>query len=178
MSVIVSGGFKMNFSVGIIIVSDRAAAGEREDECLPVFQTAFTDTPFTITEVAVVPDDRANIETTLRNFISASYQLIFTAGGTGCAPRDVTPEVTATLLDKPTPGVDEAIRDYSRGKSPYAVFSRACSGVAGQSFVINLPGSPKAVAEILEYLIPIVPHVLKLIAGEIVDCRKELSEDD
>ncbi len=168
----------MKFSVGIIIVSDRAASGKREDECLPVFRELIDTDLFTIVDSVIIPDEKTAIQTSLQQFIDNNYALIYTSGGTGCGPRDITPDVTRPFLDKPTPGLDEAIRGFSVRKSRYAVFSRAVSGVAGTSFIVNLPGSPKAVREILEYLNPIIIHPVKLIAGQIADCVKETATDD
>lgn len=168
----------MKFSVAVIIISDRAAVGERTDGCLAVFQTFFKDNNFSLEESTIVSDDPSEIEKALRKFITAEYNLIFTAGGTGCAPRDNTPEVTARLLDKPTPGLDEAIRDFSRTKAPFAMFSRALSGISEKSYIINLPGSPKAVNEILEFVLPLISHPLKLISEHINDCQQDLSEFD
>lgn len=168
----------MKNQVAVIVVSDRCAAGVREDRCLPVFRDAFQGTNFRMVVGTIVPDDPVRIEKALREYIGAGYQLIFTTGGTGCAPRDVTPEVTSSLLDRPTPGLDEAIRRFSFGKSPHAVFSRAVSGIAGSSLVVNLPGSPRAVREILEFILPFIEHPLKLIAGRITDCAEETPSHD
>ncbi len=164
----------MNFTVGVAIISDRASRGHREDQCLPVIQAAFEGTEFDLTESVVVSDEPMAIRAVLTSFITRRYSLILTSGGTGCAARDNTPEVTRTLLDRPTPGLDEAIRTFSRDKSPYALFSRAVSGVAEHSFIINMPGSPKAVQEILQFILPIIKHPLKLIAGAITDCQEDL----
>lgn len=160
----------MPHSVGILICSDRCAAGTREDGCLPVFRSQLEPERFDIVTTRIVPDDPALIREALEDFINQKLRLIFTSGGTGCAPRDYTPDVTMTLLDKPTPGVDEAIRTFSLQHSPNAIYSRAVSGVAGDSFIVNLPGSPKAVAEILGFLLPTIEHPLRLIAGSIADC--------
>lgn len=168
----------MNYSVGIIIISDRAASGERKDECIPVFQEMIDTSKFTIVDTVVIPDEAEAIQTSLKQFIDNEYSLIYTSGGTGCGPRDITPDVTRPLLEKPTPGLDEAIRFFSSKKSRYAVFSRAVSGVAGKSFIVNLPGSPKAVREILEYINPIIIHPIKLLSGHIADCVKETATDD
>lgn len=167
----------MPFDVGIIIVSDRASTGEREDQCIPVFRAVLDAARFEIGEAVIVSDDPGEIKDALEQMIDHGYSLIFTSGGTGCAPRDNTPEVTIRLLEKPTPGLDQAIRNYSAGKSRNAAFSRAYSGVAGRSFIVNLPGSPKAVGEILEFISPIIEHPLKLIAGQLKDCRDEDQSD-
>ena len=166
----------MNYTVGVIIISDRAASGEREDGCLSVIRAAIENTEFSIAESMVISDEPDAIRDALRSFIAHGYNLILTSGGTGCTKRDNTPEVTLSLLDKPTPGLDEAIRAFSREKSPYASFSRAVSGVAGSSYIINMPGSPKAVGEILGFVLPIIAHPLKLIAGTITDCQQYLTD--
>lgn len=163
----------MGYQVGIIILSDRAFSGEREDGCIPVFRELLTPLDYEIAEAVVISDDPNMIEQTLRSFIANEYPLIITSGGTGCSDRDHTPEITSRLLDKPTPGVDEAIRRFSQTKSKFAIYSRAVSGLAGKSFVLNLPGSPRAVREILEFLLPTLTHPLKLVAGEVKDCNAE-----
>lgn len=167
----------MPFEVAIIIVSDRASAGEREDQCLPVFRAILDSSRFDIVDTAIVSDDPEDIKAALKKMIANGRHLIFTSGGTGCGPRDNTPEVTRRLLEKPTPGLDEAIRTYSATKSRNAYFSRASSGVVGKSFIVNLPGSPKAVGEILEFINPIIEHPLKLIARQIKDCMEEENRD-
>jgi molybdenum cofactor synthesis domain-containing protein len=168
----------MKYRVGIIIVSDRVSRGERKDETLPVFRRCLDSDRFVIQDWTVISDEPEAIRTALQRMIESEYELIFTTGGTGCAPRDNTPEVTRRLLDKPTPGLDEAIRAFSREAAPFAVFSRAVSGVAGKSFIVNLPGSPKAVAEILHFLQPLIIHPLQLINGTITDCVDKLKYHD
>ncbi len=163
----------MSYAVGILVLSDRAYTGEREDECLPVFRKLLNPPDFVISETIVSSDDPIMIRESLRSMITKQYALIITTGGTGCSPRDNTPEVTSALLDKPTPGVDEAIRRFSETKSKFAMYSCAVSGVAGKSFILNLPGSPAAVREILEFLLPSLTHPLKLIAGATGDCNSE-----
>jgi len=165
----------MPYSVGVIIISDRAFSGERRDDCLDVFKKSLDDR-FTLSESVIVNDNPEMIADALKNFISKKYNLVFTSGGTGCSERDNTPDVTSGIIDKPTPGVDEAIRLFSKTKSPYAVYSRAVSGITDKSFIINLPGSPKAVKEILAFLLETIEHPLKLIANQIEDCRKELNK--
>lgn len=167
----------MSYSVGIIIISDRAYSGERKDGCIDVFE-ATLDNRFIIEDRAIVSDDPQLIEKSLRGFINKKYNLIFTSGGTGFANRDNTPEITSKLLEKPTPGVDEAIRTFSQTKSAYAIYSRAVSGIVGNSFIINLPGSPKAVKEILEFLQKTIEHPLRLIANQVEDCQKEFENEN
>ena len=168
-----SSGTDVNYTVGIIIVSDRAYSGEREDGCIPVFRRLFENQPYTIVEAAIVNDDPDMIKDKLRCFIERGDNLILTSGGTGCAVRDNTPEVTSQLIQKFTPGVDEAIRRFSETKSRNAIYSRALSGIAENSFIINLPGSPKAVEEIITFLLPTLKHPLGLIAGNVRDCATD-----
>ena len=170
-------GIPMKYDTGILVVSDRAAAGERPDACLAVFRRLLAQSSFDIVSEEIVPDEAAIIEDRLRELVRRGVALILTSGGTGCGPRDITPEVTRKLLDKPTPGLDEAIRAESRPHAPFAIFSRAVSGVAGRSFIVNLPGSPRAVAQILEYLLPILEHPVKLVRGEVTDCAEETGLD-
>lgn len=164
------------YKVGIIIVSDRAFSGERKDACLPVFTECLPESRFSIVKTEIAPDESIVVGMALERFIDARIDLIFTSGGTGCTVRDITPEATLPLLDKPTPGLDQAIRHFSADKSPFAMYSRAVSGVAGRSFIVNLPGSPTAVREILEFLLPGIEHPLGLLAGKITDCATEKKE--
>jgi molybdenum cofactor synthesis domain-containing protein len=168
----------MAYSVAVLIVSDRAASGEREDRCLPAFRSALSGTAFDLVQTAVTSDDPALIRAALRDMLSREPDLLVTCGGTGCGPRDNTPDVTRELLDRPTPGVNDAIRDFSREKSKFAMYSRAASGVVGKTFVLNLPGSPAAVAEILDFILLTIEHPLGLISGRIKDCEQEARSDD
>lgn len=161
------------YSVGVIIVSDRAYAGEREDGCLEVF-TEILPEKYSIISSKIVSDDPNLITDVLEEFVSKEINLIFTSGGTGCAERDNTPEVTKKIIEKFTPGVDEAIRLFSTSKSPNAIYSRGVSGIANKSFIINLPGSPKAVREILEFLLTSIEHPLKLILKQLKDCQEDV----
>jgi molybdopterin adenylyltransferase len=163
----------MPYNVAILIVSDRASTGEREDASLPVFKEALENTRFNITATKIVSDTPEKIQRALESLIRINPQLILTSGGTGCAPRDNTPEVTARLLERLTPGVDEALRAFSATKAKYAMYSRGVSGIVGSTFIINLPGSPKAVRELMEFLLPTLEHPLKLLASQISDCANE-----
>ena len=167
----------MRYSVGIIIISDRAFSGEREDKCQDVFEKTL-DSRFNITGSIVVNDDYEKIRESILAFIKKKYSLVITTGGTGCSPRDMTPEATRGIIEKFTPGVDEAIRAYSQSITPNAVFSRSISGITDESFIINLPGYPKAIKEILTFLLPIIEHPLRLIAGQIKDCQKEFKDEN
>jgi len=164
----------LSYSVGIIIISDRAFSGERPDMCLPRFEKMLERSIYEISESTIINDDADTIEITLRSFVAKNLNLIFTSGGTGCAPRDNTPEATRRVIERLTPGVDEAIRAFSKEKAKFAIYSRATSGIAAGSFIVNLPGSPDAVAEILDFLLPTIEHPLKLLAGQVKDCQKDM----
>jgi len=138
-----------------------------------VFRRHLDDNRFRLVDTAVVSDDIEAIQLVLRKMIDKKYSLVFTTGGTGCSPRDNTPEATTPFIERPTPGIDEAIRTFSARKSPHAAYSRGVSGIGGKSLVINLPGSPKAVGEILSFLKPTLAHPLRLISGEKVDCGEK-----
>jgi len=166
------------FDVGVIVVSDRAAGGEREDACLPVFRELLDNNRYRVADVQVVPDEPDDVQAALQAMINREYALVFTAGGTGCAPRDNTPEATSPLIQKKTPGIDEAIRAFSMTKTRNAAFSRGISGIADKTLIINLPGSPRAVREILVFLMPGLEHALRLIAGAKIDCAIEEVNDD
>ena len=164
----------MPYNTAILIISDRAASGEREDLCIPTFTDVLQNTPFTITYTAVVSDTPSEIETALKSALASSVKLILTSGGTGCAPRDNTPEVTMRIIERPTPGIDEALRRFSAGKAKFAMYSRGVSGIAGSTLIINLPGSPKAVRELVDFLLPTLEHPLKLLANQVNDCADEV----
>ncbi len=163
------------YSVGIIVVSDRAFRGERPDECLQVFETALEGSGLEICERGLVDDEPRNIKNALEICIARELQLVFTAGGTGCGRRDNTPGVTRSFLDKPTPGIDEAIRRFSSTKSAYAMYSCGVSGIAQRTLIINLPGSPRAVREIIEFLLPTLHHPLSLIEDTLTDCNEDVN---
>lgn len=162
------------YTVGVIVLSDRAFRGERLDECLPAFQEVLSGTEFEIVDSTIVDDEPESIRKALIQFIESKFQLIFTTGGTGCGQRDNTPEVTGKIVEKPTPGIDEAIRAFSHTKSSYAIYSRGVSGIAGRTLIINLPGSPQAVKEIVTFLLPTLHHPLNLIAGILADCNEDV----
>ena len=171
-------GKLMSRSVGIVIISDRVSSEQREDLCLPLFNSILADTAFDVRETMITSDEPNRIKSVLEELIRKKLNLILTCGGTGCGRRDNTPEVTRALLDKPTPGLDEAIRQFSRDKARFVMYSRGVSGVAGKSYIVNLPGSPKAVSEILPFLLPTIEHPLKLIAGQIKDCAMGTESND
>ncbi|MHB1415707.1 MAG: molybdopterin adenylyltransferase [Chloroflexota bacterium] len=156
-------------SVGILTISDRSARGEREDLSGPAIREVITGSlagEAEVTRYEIVPDEQVIIETTLRQWADDLYiDLILTTGGTGLAPRDVTPEATRAAIEKEVPGITEAVRAASLAKTPHAMLSRAVAGVRANSLIVNLPGSPRAVREALEVILPAIPHAVDLIQG-------------
>ncbi|HEY7022165.1 MAG TPA: MogA/MoaB family molybdenum cofactor biosynthesis protein [Ktedonobacterales bacterium] len=154
--------------VGILTISTKGAAGEREDASGEVIAELVTAPPLsaTVTERAIVADDRTTIEETLRRWADESrLDLILTTGGTGLSPTDITPEATLAVLDRQAPGIAEAMRRETLAKTPFAMLSRAVAGTRGATLIINLPGSPKGVRECLEVVLPVLPHAIELVSG-------------
>jgi molybdopterin adenylyltransferase len=148
----------------IVTVSDRSAAGERVDASGPAARELLAPLGEVIAE-EVIPDDRATIEATLRH-LAGRCDILFTTGGTGMAPRDVTPEATLAVCDRLAPGIAEALRMHSLSLGVrMAALSRGVAGLCGRCLIVNLPGSPKAVRECLEYLLPILPHAAHVLTG-------------
>jgi len=154
--------------IGVLNISDRASAGVYEDTpgraCVALL-LEWLATPFE-TEYKIVPDDRATIEAELcRLADEAGCCLVVTTGGTGPAPRDVTPEATAAVCDKLLPGFGEQMRAASLKVVPTAILSRQAAGVRGKTLIVNLPGRPKAIRENLESVFPAIPYCIDLIGG-------------
>ena len=151
-------------SVGILTVSDRSARGERADESGPLLRQMAQRRGWMVEREGVVPDDSSAIQAALMDWADqARLDLILTTGGTGFAPRDVTPEATRAVIEREAPGLAEAMRAASLAKTPHAMLSRAVCGIRGRTLVINLPGSPKAARENLETILPAIPHAIALL---------------
>ena len=155
---------------GIISISDRCFAGEREDRSGPAISEcvrALSDSE----EYRLVPDEKEMISAALIELADEkSCDVIFTTGGTGFAPRDVTPEATKAVIEKEVPGISEAIRAESLKITNRAMLSRAVSGIRGKTLIINLPGSPKAVRESMEIVLPVLPHAVETLSGSVQSC--------
>ncbi len=154
--------------VAVLTVSDRSASGERDDLSGPALVAALTEVlGWACTAAATVPDDHAQIRAQLCRWADhEGMQLILTTGGTGFAPRDVTPEATRAAIEREAPGLMEAIRTAGQQITSYAMLSRAVAGIREKCLIINLPGNPKAVREALAVLTPVLPHALDVLAGE------------
>lgn len=152
-------------TIGILMISDSAFRGERQDLSGPAMHALLSQLPeVSLCREAVVPDEQDQITGLLRTWSDEQhFNLILTTGGTGLAPRDVTPEATKTAIEREVPGIAEALRSISLQYTPMAMLSRGVAGVRGQTLIINLPGSPQAVKECLEYLLPVLPHAINLL---------------
>jgi molybdopterin adenylyltransferase len=150
-------------SAFVLTVSDRGAAGDREDATGDAVAERLVALGFAV-ERGIVPDERPGIESTLVA-ACARHALVVTAGGTGLTPRDVTPQATLAVVDYEVPGFAEAMRADGRAKTPMAILSRGVVGVRGRTLVINLPGSPRGAVESLASLEPVLEHALETLAG-------------
>ena len=149
----------------IITVSTRGAAGERVDESGPAMRDALAAAGHQIVHTELVPDDVGGVATAILNAVRAGANVVLTSGGTGLSPNDVTPEATRRVIDREVPGIAEALRARSLEKTPHGMLSRGVAGAVGATLVVNLPGSPRAVRESLEVLLPVLPHAIELLAG-------------
>lgn len=154
-------------NIGILTISDRGSRGDYEDRSGPLIAELLQQhTPWHIVRQQIIPDEFDQIVQTLVAWSEENVQLILTSGGTGFAPRDVTPEATKAVIERETPGIAEALRAESRKITQHAMLSRATAGIRQQTLIINLPGSPKAVRENMAVLLPILPHALELLTND------------
>ncbi len=151
---------------GVITVSTRGAAGQRADESGPALRDGLSAAGHEIVSATLVPDDVAKIANAILEAIRAGANVVLTSGGTGLSPNDVTPEATRRVIDREVPGIAEALRASSLAKTPHGMLSRGLAGAVGPALVVNLPGSPRAVRESLEVLLPVLDHAVELLAGQ------------
>lgn len=165
----------MSWKVGILTLSDKGAKGEREDISGKVIHEIVETIEGHVEQYDIIPDEHDLIKEYLVRYADEyKLDLIVTTGGTGIAPRDVTPEATKEVIEQEIPGMAEEMRRVTREKTPFAMLSRAVVGARGNTIIINLPGSPKGVRENLEAVINIVPHALEILQGKMGEHPKNL----
>ena len=161
------------FKAAVLTVSDRSFREERPDTGGPLVAELLETGGYEVVRQDIVPDEQPEIEAMLKAIAdSGEVQLLVTTGGTGFAPRDVTPEATLAVCDRLTPGIPEAMRYASLQITPRAMLSRAQAGIRKGTLIINLPGSPKAAKENLEDVLPALSHGLEMLSGKPADCAK------
>lgn len=161
------------FTVSILTVSDKGSQGKREDKSGEAIRDIFTQKEARVVDYAIVPDERELIRKKLIEWADGGkVDLVVTTGGTGLAPRDVTPEATLDVVDRIAPGFAEVMRAESLKKTPHAMLSRAVAGTRKKTLIINLPGSPKAVRECLDAIMSALPHAIETLRGEAVECAE------
>ena len=157
--------------VAILTVSDKGSTGERADLSGPALAEAL-EGKATVLIQDIVPDDFEQIKEKLIAYSEQGLDLVFTTGGTGFAPRDNTPEATMAVVERPAPGIVEAIRAQSLKITPFAMLSRATAGIRGKTLIINFPGSPKAALECLEVFLPVMNHAVETLRGDAYECAQ------
>lgn len=162
----------------ILTASDRCSRGEATDTAGPAAGRLLQESlPVHLYAQEILPDDRARIADRLRHYGTGhSIDLVLVVGGTGFAPRDVTPEAVADVVDRMTPGLDEAMRSASLARTPHAMLSRAVSGIRGSTLIISLPGSERAATENLRVVLPALDHGLRKLRGDPADCGRPVPE--
>ena len=158
----------------IITASDSGYRGEREDLSGPAIKEILEREGYEVISMDILPDDQVMLAGKLQEIAdSEKAELILTTGGTGFSERDVTPEATEEVIERKVPGIPEAIRAYSMTITKRAMLSRATAGIRGKTLIVNLPGSPKAVRESLEYIIDALAHGLEILSGEARDWARK-----
>jgi len=159
------------FTAGILTISDKGSRGERQDKSGEAIREILSNLDVSIINYDIVPDEKELIAQELISWADENnLDVILTTGGTGLTPRDITPEATLAVVDRIVPGFAEAMRAESLKKTPMAMLSRAVVGARGKCLIINLPGSPKAVRECLEVILPALPHAVETLKGQAGEC--------
>jgi len=157
----------MTIRFGILTLSDRSARGERADASGPALAELIHAQGWSAAKQEILPDDESAIRAALTEWAdSGQVDIILTTGGTGFAPRDITPEATRAVIQRDAPGLAEAMRAESLKKTPHAMLSRAVAGIRGHTLIVNLPGSPKGAVENLQTILPVLPHAVQLLTDD------------
>lgn len=158
---------KPAITVAILTVSDRCSQGKVVDQSGPRLCEVISEQGWTVEEMEIVPDEKAEIQETLLGWCDKrSLALVLTTGGTGLSPRDVTPQATREILDKEVPGLAEFMRQKGRELNPFSPLSQAIVGIRSQTLIVNLPGSPSGAEESLRIILGLIPHALEMMAGQ------------
>jgi len=169
--------FWQGIPVGIITASDKGSRGEREDKSAQEIRTLVKDIQGRVIDYRILPDDQETLSQAMTQMIDEiGVGLLLTTGGTGFSPRDVTPEATLSVIERAVPGLPEAMRRESFAISPRAMLSRAVAGIRGKCLIVNLPGSPKAVRECLQIILPLLPHALDILRGTGGECGQPIKK--
>ena len=164
----------MTMRAAIITLSDAGYAGRREDKSGPVIRALLEEAGYTVVHTALLPDGVEPLAGELRRLCDGDIaDLVLTTGGTGFSPRDLTPEATRAVTERPAPGIAEAMRWNSLQITPRAMLSRGEAGIRKGSLIVNLPGSPKAARECLEFILPALGHGLEILKGSAGNCAVE-----
>ena len=162
------------FRVAVITSSDSGFAGQREDKSGPVIVDFVTNAGFEVVHTILLPDDKLMLEMEMARICDENMaDLILTTGGTGFSPRDVMPEATKAISHKDVPGIPEAMRYFSLQITGRAMLSRAAAGIREKTLIVNMPGSPKAVTECLEYILPHLTHGLEILTEKTSNCARK-----
>ena len=154
----------MTIRFGILTLSDRSARGERDDASGPALANLIQGEGWSVVRQSLLPDDESAIREILTAWSdSGEIDVVLTTGGTGFAPRDVTPEATRAVIQREAPGLAEAMRAASLKVTPHAMLSRIVTGIRGKTLIVNLPGSPKGAVENLQVILPVIPHAIQLL---------------
>ena len=162
------------YTVGIITSSDKGYAGEREDKSGEVVRQLVEAAGFTVEKQIILPDDREMLANEFKVMCDElKVNLVLSTGGTGFSKRDITPEATRDIIEREAPGICEAIRMYSMQITKRAMLSRAVSGIRKDTLIVNLPGSPKACKEALDYVLDDIKHGIDILLGSASECARK-----